>query len=327
MSTYTHFYGIDVSKDTLDLVCLPNQGACPKRIENTCRAIQSWLETLDPSSSLCVIEFTGTYSARLVHLLQEKDIALSLVNPSQSAGFAQAQGITSKNDQQAAHSLALMGQRLDLALYPKQDIMIQQRRQVLAALTALKKQRQMLKNQLHALQQYPLIQLTAQQAYEQTLETVEQQIKRLDEQLKELSDEEHRQVLKRMQTVRGIGNKTSVSLLLAIGNFDNFQHARQISKFLGIVPLSHFSGTSVVKKGRMSKRGCAEVRANLFMAAKSAIRFNLACKALYTRLKARGKSHKQAIVAVMNKLVKQIFGCVTSQTDFDNQHYLKFTTE
>lgn len=324
MTNYEFVYGIDVSKDTLDIVCLPEQGSCPKKIANTEHSILSWLRTLDVQRSHCVLEPTGSYSARLVYLLHEWGIAVSLVNPTQSNGFAQAQGIISKHDRQAAQSLALMGQRLDLTLYPKQDAMIQQRKQLLNALNALKKQRRMLKNQLHALSQYPLIQPKAQQAYELTLQTVEEQIKALEEQLEELSDEEHQQVLQRIRTVVGIGQVTAQSLLLAIGNFDYFQHARQVSKFLGLVPTSHFSGTSVFIKGRMSKKGNAEVRANLYMAARSAIRFNLACKDLYERLRAKGKPHKQAMVAVMNKLVKQVFGCVVNNTDFDNQFYLQF---
>lgn len=324
MMNYDRIYGIDVSKDTLDLVCLPEQGSCPSQIANTGQAILAWLNSIDSARSLCVLEPTGSYSASLVYHLQQKEVALSLVDPLRSAGFAQAQGIISKHDQQAAHTLALMGQRLDLALYPKQDAMTQQRKQLLSALNALKKQRQMLNNQLHALNQYPIVQFKAQQALEMTLDTVHQQIQQLEEQLDELSDEAHQQVLRHIQSVIGIGKITARSLLLAVGNFDHFKHARQISKFLGLVPASHYSGTSVFKKGRISKRGCSEVRANLYMAARSAIRFNLACKDLYQRLRAKGKPHKQAMVAVMNKLVKQVFGCVSNNTEFDNQFYLQF---
>ena len=48
------------------------------------------------------------------------------------------------------------------------------------------------------------------------------------------------------------------------------------------------------------------------MAARSAIRYNHACKELYERLRAKGKPYKKAIVAVMNKLVKQVFGVVNA---------------
>jgi transposase len=39
----------------------------------------------------------------------------------------------------------------------------------------------------------------------------------------------------------------------------------------------------------------------------NAMKTNTACKALYERLKANGKTGKQALVAVMNKLLKQVF--------------------
>jgi hypothetical protein len=60
------------------------------------------------------------------------------------------------------------------------------------------------------------------------------------------------------------------------------------------------------------------------MAARSAIRFNLACKELYDRLRAKGKPYKKAMVAVMNKLIKQAFGVVQSKTEFDNNFYSNF---
>ncbi len=58
------------------------------------------------------------------------------------------------------------------------------------------------------------------------------------------------------------------------------------------------------------------------MAARSAKKYNLACKDLYDRLRQVGKPHKQAMVAVMNKLVKQAFGVVNSGVSFDNEYYL-----
>jgi transposase len=41
---------------------------------------------------------------------------------------------------------------------------------------------------------------------------------------------------------------------------------------------------------------------------------NTACKALYERLKANGKTGKQALVAVMNKLLKQVFAVVKNNS-------------
>jgi len=39
-----------------------------------------------------------------------------------------------------------------------------------------------------------------------------------------------------------------------------------------------------------------------------------ACKALYDRLRANGKTGKQALIAVCNKLLKQVFAVVKNNT-------------
>ena len=59
------------------------------------------------------------------------------------------------------------------------------------------------------------------------------------------------------------------------------------------------------------------------MAALSAKRHNKVCRDLYKRLRAKGKSHYKAIVAVMGKLVTQFYAVVTSGVDFDNDYQLK----
>jgi hypothetical protein len=48
------------------------------------------------------------------------------------------------------------------------------------------------------------------------------------------------------------------------------------------------------------------------MCAMSAMKTNAACKALYERLKAKGKTGKQALIAVCNKLLKQVYAVVKS---------------
>ncbi|MEZ5038520.1 MAG: hypothetical protein R2828_01450 [Saprospiraceae bacterium] len=66
------------------------------------------------------------------------------------------------------------------------------------------------------------------------------------------------------------------------------------------------------------------IRAMLYMGARSAKRFNQPCKELYERLKSRGKGHKVAMVAVCNKLVRQLFAVVKSDIPFDKDYHLKF---
>jgi transposase len=57
------------------------------------------------------------------------------------------------------------------------------------------------------------------------------------------------------------------------------------------------------------------------MCALKAKETNGACKALFDRLVAKGKNKKLAIIAVANKLVKQVFGIVKNETLFDSHYY------
>jgi hypothetical protein len=60
--------------------------------------------------------------------------------------------------------------------------------------------------------------------------------------------------------------------------------------------------------------GMAKLRASLYVCAWSASKANKACYDLYERLLAKGKSKKLALVAVANKLLKQIFAITTKNT-------------
>ncbi len=322
MPKYSVILGIDISKDTIDIY--HSQSEQLVRIANTSYSISCFLFKYQSKPVLCVLEPTGPYSQRILTLLKKYKIAVSVVSPSQSDGFAQVLGIISKNDAQAAKTLAKMGQQLELPLYKHPADSMQERRQLLMAQNALKKQQQMLKNQLHAFEHQIVFAPQAVAALEQALEAVEQQIKELEEQLCDLDDPSHRQQLDLMQSVVGIGQKTARAILCATGGLHHFEKAGQLAKFLGIAPTSHTSGSSVRKKSRMSKRGNAQVRACLYMATRSAKKYNHSCKELYQRLRAAGKAHKLAVVAVMNKLVTQIFAVVNSNKPFDNNYYLKF---
>lgn len=329
MSSFTHIYGIDVSKDTLDILTLEPTTLSKEKaqIKNVSSSIEAWLKSLASDACLCVVEATGTYSTTLVYLLNQYNIPVAVVSPFKSKSFMEALGISNKTDDQAALCLAMMGLHLELKPYQMPSINRQKRRQLQTAHNAMMKQRQMLKNQLHALDQLPIVAQQARQAYQQTLQTVDEQIQQLEKQLADLEeDEAYRNSKELAGSVVGIGPTTAHAMMLTANCFEHFETADELSKFFGLTPNSHYSGSSVRKKGRITKMGAPYVRSLLYMCTRSAIRYNLACKELYQRLRVKGKSHKVAAVAVMHKLVKQVFACVKKQAPFDNHYYLKFKT-
>ena len=202
--------------------------------------------------------------------------------------------------------------------------MTKRRKQIRMALNALQKQRQMLRNQLHALDQHLTIIPEVQKALEKALETTQEQIVLLELEMNESVDEEDQRVAKLVQTVKGVGPATAHSLLNLGRDLSAFDSAKQLIRFVGIAPSAHQSGSSVRKNGRITKSGPKDLRANLYMGATTARKYNLACKELYTRLRTNGKPHKVAMVAVMAKMLKQIHAVVKSGVPFDNEYHLKY---
>ncbi|MGI9525748.1 MAG: transposase, partial [Weeksellaceae bacterium] len=77
------------------------------------------------------------------------------------------------------------------------------------------------------------------------------------------------------------------------------------------------SGSSGRGKSRISKVGNKQMRNLLFLCAFNACKYNVACKALYDRIVAKGKSKKLALIAVVNKLLKQCFAIAKSGVPYD----------
>lgn len=337
MSTLQRFCGIDVSSSTLDFIVLSNsdntrisakaissKSKAFEQIPNTLDAIQTKFSQAEFDQTLFVLEATGTYSSKLLYQLSQLNRPISVVSPYQSKSYMASKGITNKNDKNAAFCLAAMGKNEELRLYKAPKIEMQHRKQIFSTYRALQKQERSLSNQIHALEQYPEVNPIALSSLQQVLDQVTLQLESLEEQLYQPSqDPEYKEKMKYGTSVIGIGNKTAEAILLATNGLQGFETAGAVAKCLGITPSSHRSGKSVNRKGGITKFGNNTVRGLLYMCTRSAIQHNKACKELYYRLRAKGKPHKVAAVAVMNKLVKQFFACVHFKRMFDNDYHIK----
>ncbi len=95
---------------------------------------------------------------------------------------------------------------------------------------------------------------------------------------------------------------------------------RQLISYAGLSPREFSSGTSIRGRSKICRQGGKTLRNILYMCSLSAIKSNVVCKQLYERLVAKGKNKKPALIAVCNKLLKQVFAVVNSQTLFDNNY-------
>ena len=81
-------------------------------------------------------------------------------------------------------------------------------------------------------------------------------------------------------------------------------------------PVQKSSSTSIKGRPMISRQGGKELRDLLYMCAMNAKKNNIACKALYERLIAKGKSGKLALIAVCNRFLRQVFAVVKNNTTY-----------
>ena len=170
----------------------------------------------------------------------------------------------------------------------------------------------------HSLSVLPKQDPTAKVATEQTIKFLRKQISKLEDEITNLSNKEFKRQMELLTSIKGIGENIASALIMATGGFTYFSNAKQISRFLGLCPTYQQSGTSVNIKGHINRNGDTHLRSQLYIAAMSALRCNAACKETFDRLIAKGKSGKVAIIAVANKLIRQMFAVVTYNRPYIN---------
>jgi transposase len=128
-------------------------------------------------------------------------------------------------------------------------------------------------------------------------------------------------------TIPGIGEATAAVLVAKIVDIDRFKTPEQVVGYFGVFPEENRSG--VDKQGNplppgtmhMSFKGNDLARGYLWNAARTAIRYNPAVRALYLRLKAKGQRGDVAIGHCMRKLLQLVFAVWKTNRPFDAKHY------
>src|SRR5205085_3003596 len=112
MTTPAPFAGTDVSKDHLDLACLPAGGPVRRFASDEAgrAALVAALRPLGPA--LVVLEATGGLQAALVAALALAGLPAAVVNPRQVRDFARSLGRLAKTDALDAEALALFAERI-----------------------------------------------------------------------------------------------------------------------------------------------------------------------------------------------------------------------
>lgn len=310
------YFGIDISKDVFD-VCDNNQFYY--QFKNSISGFKKLLKLLE-SNTVCVMEATGYYHIRLSYFLLEYGYKVSVVNPLKIKRYIQMELSKIKTDKSDSKMIQLYGKERKPMLWFGQSKTQQESLQLSRLLSIYSKQTTQIKNKLHGETVLGEPSKLVVRSLTRQLKSLEKEIKTLESKLVDNVKSEYQESLTLLKSIPGIGDKTALMLLVFTDGFHRFESSKELCSYAGITPVIRQSGSSVKGRPRMSKMGNPKLRNLLFMCSFNACKYNKACKDLFDRIVAKGKSKKLALIAVCNKLLKQAFSIVKNGVPYCNEY-------
>jgi transposase len=314
MSTQRLCCGIDVSQNTLDVAYQNNLGEIFHiRVGNNNKGFQTILEHTGTAYHF-VMEATGVYYVRLAFFLHENNCALSVVNALSIKRYIQMHLERNKSDKKDAQWICKFAIEQKPELWEMPSGAYFESKQLYNTIREYSEQIKRFNNQLHSLGLLPVQSKSAIKSLEKMKAALEKEIKLLEVKLEELLKTWQPEQVRNISSIKAIGKRATAMLIIFTQGFRYTQSHRQLISFAGLSTRQHDSGTSIKSRPVICKKGGKPIRDVLYMCAMNAIKTNNACKALYERLKAKGKPGKLCLIAVCNKLLKQVFAVVKNNT-------------
>lgn len=290
------FVGIDVAKAHLDVAIRPGEEVF--QVANTEAGLKKLVARLKGATpTLIVLEATGGYEKDAAAYFCEEQYPVAVVNPRQVRDFAKATGTLAKTDSLDAAILAhfaeaIRPQRMVAKSHSSNELdeFVRRRKQLVSMMTMEKNRRKQARF------------TDVESDISEHLKWLKSRLDRIDTDIGNLLQvsDEWKDDAKLLGAVPGIGPVVTMCLLSELPELGQLNR-KQIAKLVGVAPLNNDSGQSRGKRSIWGGR--AGIRCCLYMATLSAVRYNPAIKAFYTRLLAIGKPKKVALVASMRKLL------------------------
>lgn len=320
------FIGIDVSKLTLDVCIINNEGFQQhQQFENSKQGFKKMQASLvatrvfNYSDALFCMEHTGIYTRELVEylLMQGAKVWMeSALHLKRSMGMTRG-----KNDKVDSYRIARysMTNSDQAKLVTLSNKTLQCIKDLVSSRDRIKKSLQSIKVSMKEMELVD--KATAKElrklnkaALSGLLKSKEATEKRILELIN--SDEEIKKIFELITSVKGVGNVLATELIVFTQGFTRMTNVKQLACYCGVAPFSHTSGTSV--KGRTGTSNFANMglKSTLHLAAMSSIRYVPELKNYFERKVGEGKSKMCAINAVRNKLLNRVLAVVKRGTPY-----------
>jgi transposase len=287
--------GVDISKDHLDACRWPDGATC--RVTNDASGHRKLLRWIGGDVARVAFEATGAYHGAFERALHRAEVPCSKLNPARVRRFAEAIGTNAKTDRVDARLIARMAAMLEPRPQAPTPAIVAELHELQLGRTALLRERTAATNRAGRL---TLALLKRQHAAR--LRQLDRALDEIDAAIAALvaSDPGLARKAEILCSIPGVSLVTAAALLAEMPELGSLEAATAAS-LTGLAPFTRESGKW---KGQAKiGGGRGDLRRALYLPALSAARFNPDLKAVYDRLRAKGKPAKLALVAVMRKLV------------------------
>lgn len=337
------FFGIDVSKDSLDGTSL-EAGSCKGgplngesrpgetfgnvfRHDNSSAGIAKVVDIVQAQiaagrSVLVVVEATGGREVPLARALHKASIPVAVANPQRVREFARSKGILAKTDRIDARVLAQFGEAIRPEVRPLPDEATAELDALVTRRCQLIDMRTMESNRLSSC--VDVTQAKTRRNIEKHIEWLNRHIDDADRDLGEAVKNnplwKARDELQR--SVPGIGPVVSQTLLSSLPELGKLP-GKRLAALVGLAPHPDDSGRH--KGPRHISGGREGMRAKLYMAALAVARGSSALGDFFRHLRSRGKAPKVALVALARKLLMIVNAVVRTGAPYEDPRQGKTT--
>lgn len=145
------------------------------------------------------------------------------------------------------------------------------------------------------------------------IEFMENQLSEIDAEMAKLLAESEYSVI---TTISGVGPTLGSIIVSEIGDIERFETSSKLVAYAGLDASVKQSGEFNSSQNKISKRGSPYLRRALWMAAFMSLQCDPALYDYYSRLRARGKSHRLATTAVARKLCIIVWAIMKSKKPY-----------
>jgi transposase len=325
MKQYKYFFGVDISKKTIDVTLAKDAQLIHRQFSNDSTGmgeLMQWLSELNLNFSdvLFCMEATGLYCFPLTQFLAENAIDIWIEHAAQikkASSFDRG-----KNDKIDSRRIAVYASKnIDrMRLWKPLSSTLEKIKHLASLRERLVETKKRLITPIDEFEEVGNVVMAKLLA-----KTIKSSLAAIDKDLKNVEiriisivneDENLKQLYKLITSVVGIGFVTAINLIVYTNGFTVLKDTRKLACYCGVAPFEYSSGSSVRGKTKVHYMANKKLKCNLHMASLSAVKLDADLKAYYERKVAEGKNKMSVLNAVKNKLLARVIAVVNKQEEY-----------